>query len=89
MKRLFVVGFVVLGTAGTAHAQLDRLTRGLEKAQQIRELRISDQDERALGEAVSQRVRTEFGVYQDREVTRYVTLVGTLLARASSRPGLS
>ena len=33
-------------------------------------------------------VRNEFGVLQDEAVTKYVTLVGTVLAQASTRPDL-
>ena len=63
--------------------------KGVDTAQQIRELNISEKDERALGEAVSDRVRLEFGVFQDKEVTKYVTLVGTVMTQASSRPDLN
>jgi hypothetical protein len=49
---------------------------------------VSDADERKLGEQVSQQLRDEFGVYQDKEVARYVTLVGRVLAQGSTRPGL-
>ena len=41
------------------------------------------------GEQVSLQIRNTFGVFQDKEVTKYVTLVGTVLAQASSRPGLN
>ena len=75
--------------AAPAHAQLGKIMRGVEKAQQVRaELKLSETDERTLGESVSERVRAEFGVFQDRDVTKYVTLVGTVLARASTRPDL-
>ena len=75
--------------ATPAYAQLGKIMKGVDKAQQIRELNISEKDERALGEAVSDRVRLEFGVFQDTEVTKYVTLVGTVLTQASSRPDLN
>jgi predicted Zn-dependent protease len=38
---------------------------------------------------VSATVRTEFGVVQDAAVTKYVSLLGTLLAKFSSRPALN
>lgn len=79
----------VEGRAPRDAPQLDRLIKGVDKAQQqIKELRISERDERTLGESVSQRIRTEFGVFQNKDVTRYVTLAGMVLARASTRPDL-
>jgi predicted Zn-dependent protease len=76
-------------TGAHAHAQLDRIVKGIDKAQELKKsIRVSDSDERALGEEVSAKIRTEFGVFQDRDVTRYVTLVGTVMTRASSRPNL-
>jgi predicted Zn-dependent protease len=88
MKSL-VLGMAMLAAAEPAYAQLGKILRGVEKAQQVRqELSVSEQDERALGESVSERVRKEFGVFQDREVTKYVTLVGTVMTQASSRPDL-
>ena len=50
---------------------------------------MSDADERKIGDVVSLKLREEFGVYQDKEVTKYVTLVGTVLAQASARPDLN
>src|SRR5262249_33965425 len=41
-----------------------------------------------IGELVSLKVREEFGVFQDASVTKYITLVGTVLAQASERPNL-
>jgi predicted Zn-dependent protease len=77
--------------ASDAFAQggLGKIMKRVEQAKEIKDnLRISESDERALGEDVSQKIRTEFGVFQDRDVTRYVTLVGTVLAKASTRPDL-
>ena len=50
---------------------------------------MSDADERKIGELVSLQVREEFGVFQNKEVTKYVTLVGTVLAQGSARPNLN
>ena len=82
-------------TASPAYAQLGGLGRAIrkgndakEKADKVRDMVISDADERKIGELVSERVRQEFGVDQDKAVTKYVTLVGTVLAQASSRPDL-
>jgi predicted Zn-dependent protease len=81
--------------AAPAYAQLGGLSGRLKQAQdakakvdKIADLKMSDADERKLGEEVSAKLRQEFGVYQDKDVTRYVSLVGNVLAQASSRPQL-
>jgi Zn-dependent protease with chaperone function len=83
------MGIAVALTANPAAAQFGKIMQGVDKAQQIKDLKISEQDERALGEAVSDRVRLEFGVFQDKDVTKYVTLVGAVMAQVSSRPDLN
>src|SRR4029453_12307483 len=40
------------------------------------------------GQQGSDKIVEEFGVYQDANVTKYVTLVGAVLALQSPRPGL-
>jgi Zn-dependent protease with chaperone function len=52
------------------------------------DLKVTDAEERQIGQQVSDKMVDVFGVYQDVEVTRYVTLVGSVLARASPRPNL-
>ena len=81
--------------AAPAHAQLGGLSGRLKQAQdakakldKVADLKMSDADERKLGEEVSAQLRHDFGVYQDKDVTKYVSLVGGLLAQASSRPRL-
>jgi len=83
-------------SAASAHAQLGGLGDRLKQAQdaknkvdqKVGQIRISDADERKLGEEVSAKLRQEFGVYQDKDVTRYVSLVGKVLTQGSSRPQL-
>lgn len=92
------VAFIVASfvCAASAHAQFGNLGDRLKKAQeakgkfdkQVAEIKISDADERKLSEEVSAKLRQEFGVYQDRDVTKYVSLVGKVLAQSSSRPYL-
>ena len=60
----------------------------IKRAQQFRDLQITEDDEQRLGAAVSEKVRIRYGVVQDKAVHRYVGLVGTLLAQASTRPNL-
>jgi predicted Zn-dependent protease len=83
------------GVAMPAQAQLGGLSGRLKQAQdakakvdKIADLKMSDADERKLGEEVSAKLRQDFGVYQDKDVTRYVSLVGNVLAQSSSRPRL-
>ena len=83
------VAVVVLAGASAAEArQLDRLRRGAEAAKKVADLNITEKDERAIGEAVGAMLIERFGIYQDPAVAKYVTLVGTVLAQASSRPNL-
>jgi beta-barrel assembly-enhancing protease len=83
----------LLALAATpAYAQFGKLGDRLRQAQEARdklaELKMSDADERRLGEQVSLQLRQQFGVFQDKNVARYVSLVGSVLAGASSRPAL-
>jgi beta-barrel assembly-enhancing protease len=94
MKQV-ALALALVFMAAPAYAQLGGIGRTIkkvdkakERTDQIRDLNMSDEDERKIGELVSDRVRLEFGVYQDKAVTKYVTLVGTVMTRASSRPDL-
>jgi len=74
-----------------AAAQLGGLTGALNKAatvKKIADLKVTDAEERQIGQAVSDKIVETFGVYQDANVTKYVTLVGAVLAIQSPRPGL-
>ena len=86
----FAVAFVLLSSP--ASAQFGRLGEITKRADQAKKafdaVNISEKDERALGEAVSQKLIDRFGIYQDPAVTKYVTLVGTVLVQQSSRPNL-
>ncbi|HEY7791504.1 MAG TPA: M48 family metalloprotease [Vicinamibacterales bacterium] len=91
MKRLlFTLLFATL--CSPAYAQLGGL---LHKAQQVQEARktlddlnVTEAEEIQIGQQVSARIRERFGVVQDPAVTRYVTLVGMMVAKQSSRPDL-
>ena len=91
MKHAAIALAVVL-TAAPAYAQLGGLGKRIGQAKdakdKVADLNISDSDERKLGEEVSTLVRKEFGVVQDPAVTKYVALVGAVLAQASTRPSL-
>jgi predicted Zn-dependent protease len=67
------------------------LTKGLgiaKKANDVRELRITDAEEQELGKQVSEQIRKRYGVVQNESVHRYLTLVGLALAQGSTRPNL-
>ena len=90
-KPILLVAFLAL--AVPAHAQLGGL---LNKAQQVKDakgkfddLNVTDEEERKIGEAVSAKIRERFGVVQSAPVHKYVTLVGTTLAKQSERPALN
>jgi predicted Zn-dependent protease len=87
--RTAAIAIVAVVAATPAFAQFGKLGDLAGKAGKLAtEVNISEQEERELGERVSATVRTEFGVVQDAAVTKYVSLLGNVLAKASSRPGL-
>ena len=92
---LVVVTVVVLATlapASPAHAQLGGIMNKANKvkaeADKVADLNINEKEERQLGDKVSGQLVDKFGVFQDKDVTKYVTLVGTVLAQQSTRPSL-
>lgn len=88
----FVGGWLLLGAAGPARGdqldQLGRIAGAVKTAKDLRDLHVTDEEEQKLGAAVSERIRTRYGVVQDAAVHRYVALVGGALAQASTRPAL-
>ena len=67
---------------------LGKLNKAKETADKVKGLNLSEADERKIGEQVSTELCQTFGVFQDAAVTKYVSLVGNVLAQASSRPNL-
>jgi predicted Zn-dependent protease len=88
MKRVVVAAALVGIAATPAYAQLGALSKGLKRAQQVQDLQITESEEQQIGAEVSEKIRTRFGVVQDKAVHTYVASVGLLLARESGRPGL-
>ena len=82
------VAAVVATPALTAADQLGGLTGALKKAQQFKDVEMTDAEEAQLGAQVSERIRARYGVVQSVPVHRYVSLVGMALATASAKPGL-
>ncbi|MEO8078012.1 MAG: M48 family metalloprotease, partial [Acidobacteriota bacterium] len=97
MKNTVVLSVVLLSlVAAPAYAQLGGLGKRIgqakeakDKTQKVMDIKVTDAEERQLGEQVSAQLRQDYGVYQDAAVTKYVSLVGTVLAQVSSRPGLN
>jgi beta-barrel assembly-enhancing protease len=91
MKNWFVVLSILLFWAGeTAFAQFPR---GLKEkitsvTDKYKDLEITDEEEARLGANISERIRNKFGVVQDPEAHKYVSMVGAVLTRRSSRPNL-
>ena len=100
MMRTTALGVIVLSGACLAEAeaggrgeggQLGQITKGVQvaqKANEVRDLAMTDAEEQELGTAVSERIRARYGVVQDANVHRYLALVGTALAQGSTRPAL-
>jgi predicted Zn-dependent protease len=87
----FVISALLV--ASPAHAQFGGLINKAQKAKEVKdkadEMNFTDKEERQLGEKISARLMNDFGVYQNKDVTKYVTLVGTVLAKESGHPNLN
>ncbi|MBI2221137.1 MAG: M48 family metalloprotease [Acidobacteria bacterium] len=86
--RTVVVAAAIVAIASPAYAQFGALNKGLKRAQQVQDLQITDSEEHQIGAEVSARLRARFGVVQDKEIHKYVTSVGMLLAQESTRASL-
>jgi predicted Zn-dependent protease len=73
--------------AAAGPEQLGQLGSVLKRAQQFKDVEMTEAEEALLGAEVSTRIRARFGVVQDQAVHRYVSLVGMALVMASSKPG--
>jgi predicted Zn-dependent protease len=87
---ILVAAMAAIGSP--AHAQLGGLLNKAQKAQEAKQkfddLNITQAEEVKLGSDVSLKIRQRFGVVQDPAVHKYVTLVGTLVAKETERPDL-
>src|SRR5687767_7182001 len=71
--------------------QLGQIGKGIslaKKANDLRDLQVTEEEEKQLGAEVSERIRARYGVVQNQAVHRYISLVGTILAQGSTRPNL-
>ena len=87
-----LLGALVFGASAVpAQAQLGAINNALKKAETVKkivDIKVTDAEERQIGQQVSDKIVEEFGIYQDAAVTKYVALLGTVLTQASSRPNL-
>jgi predicted Zn-dependent protease len=96
MRNVIALAIVAaVGAPFTSRAEARQLPGGItkgigmaKKANDVRELQMTDAEEQELGKQVSDRIRTRYGVVQDANVHRYVGLVGLALAQGSTRPNL-
>ena len=84
---------LALGTMpADAQFNLDKLKKAVETATEVAEavddFTFTEAEEIELGLAISNRIRARYGVAQDPEVTRYMSLVGATVAQKSGRPGI-
>lgn len=95
MKRWLLVGVLTCGVAAPAFAQLGKLgqvagrvNQAKSLSDQIKDLVITDEEERQMGAQISARLREKYGVVQSAAVHKYVALTGRVIAGASTRPNL-
>lgn len=88
MRPLLAFLAVFLALAQAGYGQFGGLTKAFDKVKTFSDLKITEEDERALGEEISRRIREIYGVQQDPETTRYVSLVGRVVAERSDRSKL-
>lgn len=91
-RRSLVAGMCVLGLAAPSAVgaeQLGKLSSALKRAEQFKDVEMTEAEEAQLGAEVSSRIRARYGVIQDQAAHRYVSLVGMALVMASAKPGPS
>lgn len=87
--RIIAVAAALLAAAAPSYAQLGGLGSAMKRVQQFKDVEMSESEEVQLGTQVSERIRQRYGVVQNQAVHKYVTLVGTVLTQASSKPNLA
>jgi predicted Zn-dependent protease len=83
-QTALTLAFLLMSTP--AFAQFGQILKRAEQVKKVSEMDISDKDQRAIGDQVSAKLIDRFGIYQDPAVTKYVTLVGSVLAQGSAKP---
>lgn len=62
--------------------------KALDVAEEVDRFTFDEREESELGEAISYRIRARYGVVQDPQATRYLSLVGLTVAERSDRAQL-
>jgi beta-barrel assembly-enhancing protease len=90
MKKLaFTLAALLCATPAFAQfGKLGDIANKAAKVKKIADVKVTAEEERQIGQEVSDKIVQDFGVYQDPAVNKYVTLVGSVIARASARPDL-
>jgi len=89
IRTILAVLSVACLVAVPAGAQFGNLGKVINKAAEVsQDLTFSDAEEQQVGSEISAKIRDKYGVVQDPAVHKYVTLVGSVLGSASSRPKL-
>ena len=89
---LLVVAVLFGAVSAQAQFNLNKLKKAaetaLDVADTVDDFTFSEAEEVELGLAISNRIRARYGVAQDPEVTRYMSLVGATVAQKSGRPSI-
>lgn len=89
---LLVVTVLFSAVSAQAQFNLNKLKKATEIAldvvDTVDDFTFSEAEEVELGLAISNRIRARYGVAQDLEATRYVSLVGATVAQESARPSI-
>ncbi len=90
MRRMIVFASLITALTLPIQAQfgLGKLKKAVDTATKLSELDITEEDEIALGEAISKKVCAAYGVQRDEAATRYVSLVGLAVAEHTDRAKL-
>lgn len=90
MKKIVLASVLAVACFGPAAAEAGgQFGQIMKRAQQFKDVEMTDAEEQELGAAVSERIRQRYGVVQDPAIHKYVGLVGNALAQSSSRPNLA
>jgi predicted Zn-dependent protease len=88
LAAALLLGATLTANGGEQLGSIGKIGGAVQKANEVRDIQVSEAEEQQLGVAVSEKIRTRYGVVQDAAVHRYVALVGGSLAAASTRPAL-
>jgi predicted Zn-dependent protease len=81
--------FAALAMNQVSWAQFGRIKDKIDQvSNRFKDIQLTDAEEIKLGEDISGRVRAKYGVVQDPAIHKYVSLVGAVLVKKSSRSTL-